>query len=74
MAIDQCDVSGNPLHGDFSRFGWIQRREYRTVRQTVELYRAVTVDEVNAVLRKYPLTKNMTVAVGPLESLDVNGR
>ena len=48
---------------------WIQRRAYLTVKQTVERYRAVTVAEVNDVLRKYPLSKNMTVAVGPLQSL-----
>ena len=53
--------------------GWIQRREYRTVKQAVERYRSVTVDEVNEALKKYPLSKNMTVAVGPLETLGMNG-
>ena len=51
--------------------GWIGRREYRSVKQTVDQYRAVTVDEVNRLLKKYPLSHNMTVAVGPLESLQL---
>ena len=54
--------------------GWIQRREYRTVKQAVERYRSVTVNEVNDVLQKYPLSQNMTVAVGPLQTLGTNGR
>ena len=49
--------------------GWIQRQEYLTVRESVDSYRNVTVDDVNAVLKKYPLSENMTVAVGPLEAL-----
>jgi predicted Zn-dependent peptidase len=50
--------------------GWVQRREYRTVAQAAAAYRAVTVDEVNALLKKYPLTINTTVCVGPLTELD----
>jgi predicted Zn-dependent peptidase len=50
--------------------GWISRREYRTVKEAVEIYRAVTIDDVHRVLEKYPFTKNMTVAVGPLTELE----
>lgn len=49
--------------------GWIQRREYRTVREVVEAYRRVTRDDIQAVLAKYPLTVNTTVCVGPLKDL-----
>lgn len=49
--------------------GWVQRRQYRTVRQTVEAYRAVTVDAIAAVMKKYPLSANTTVAIGPLTEL-----
>ena len=49
--------------------GWTQRREYRTFKEVVEAYRAVTLDDLHAILEKYPLTKNTTVAVGPLEEL-----
>lgn len=48
---------------------WIQRREYKTVKEAVEAYRSVTVDDVRRVLEKYPLSHNMTVAVGPLDEL-----
>ncbi len=49
---------------------WLQRQTYRTVREVVENYRRVTVDDVNTVLAKFPLTINTVVAVGPLETLD----
>ena len=45
---------------------WISRRQYRTVREVIESYQRVTCDDVAAVLQKYPLTVNTTVAVGPL--------
>jgi predicted Zn-dependent peptidase len=48
---------------------WIQRRQYKTVRQAVDLYRAVTLSDINGVLKKYPLSQPATVAVGPLTEL-----
>ena len=45
--------------------GWIQRRKYRTVRDVVDTYRAVTPQEVQNVLAKYPVSRNATVVVGP---------
>ena len=48
---------------------WIQRRQYKTVREGVEAYRAVTLDDIHRVLKKYPFTKTATVAVGPLTEL-----
>ncbi|MCO6454589.1 MAG: insulinase family protein [Pirellulaceae bacterium] len=48
---------------------WVQRREYRTVRQEVDALRAVTLNDIAAVLARYPLTKTTTVAVGPLKEL-----
>ena len=44
---------------------WLQRSSYRTVRETVDKYQSITLDEVNAALAKYPLTVSTTVAVGP---------
>ncbi|MDA1054697.1 MAG: pitrilysin family protein [Planctomycetota bacterium] len=44
---------------------WLQRQSYRTVRESVDNYQGVTLDEVNAVLAKYPLTTSTIVAVGP---------
>jgi predicted Zn-dependent peptidase len=49
---------------------WIQRRQYKTVREAVEAYRKVTVEDIRQVLDKYPLTQPTTVAVGPLTELN----
>jgi predicted Zn-dependent peptidase len=48
---------------------WIQRRQYKTVREAVDIYRAVTIDDINRVIKKYPLSKTATVAIGPLKDL-----
>jgi predicted Zn-dependent peptidase len=48
---------------------WSQRREYRTVREVVDAYQGVTLDDIAAVLTKYPLSLQTTVAVGPLKKL-----
>ena len=45
---------------------WIQRRVYRTVRETVDLYRAVTLADLRRLLETYPLTDRTTVTIGPL--------
>jgi len=44
---------------------WVQRRQYRTVKDVVDAYRAITRDDVADVLAKHPLTVNTTVAIGP---------
>ncbi len=44
---------------------WLKRMDYKSPKQIAELYERVTLDEVNAVLEKYPLINNMTVCVGP---------
>jgi predicted Zn-dependent peptidase len=48
---------------------WIQRRQYKTVREAVDSYRRVTLADIAAVLKKYPLARPATVAVGPLTEL-----
>lgn len=48
---------------------WLQRRKYRTVRESVESYRAVTLSDVSAVLERFPITDMTAVAVGPLREL-----
>ena len=63
--------SERPSNRLFSVGGnWIHRREYRTVRDAVESYRAVTCRELRELLAKYPLTSPTTVAVGPLGELE----
>jgi predicted Zn-dependent peptidase len=49
--------------------GWLQRRQYKTVREAVAAYRAVTLDDIHRVLKQYPLTPSATVAIGPLTEL-----
>jgi predicted Zn-dependent peptidase len=50
---------------------WIQRREYRSVRDDLDAVEAVSLAEIAAVLKKYPLSKATTCVVGPLERLDL---
>jgi predicted Zn-dependent peptidase len=49
--------------------GWIQRRSYQTVQERLIAYQRVELTEVNAILEKFPLTVNTTIAVGPLENI-----
>ncbi|MDZ4779124.1 MAG: pitrilysin family protein [Planctomycetia bacterium] len=49
---------------------WIQRREYRSVRDDLDAVERVTIADLEEVLRKYPLSVNTTFAVGPLTTLD----
>jgi predicted Zn-dependent peptidase len=48
---------------------WLQRREYRTVHDDLEAVDAITLDDVTAVLARYPLSTSTTVAIGPLKDL-----
>ncbi|MBN2477170.1 MAG: insulinase family protein [Pirellulales bacterium] len=45
---------------------WIYRREYRSVEEDLEKVADVTLDDVTAVLSKYPLRRSTTLAIGPL--------
>jgi predicted Zn-dependent peptidase len=51
--------------------GWIQRRQYKTVREVVDAYRSVTLDDIQKILRQHPLTIQTTVAIGPRENLQL---
>jgi predicted Zn-dependent peptidase len=48
---------------------WMQRSEYRSVAQDLATVDAVALDDLHAVLAKYPLTRASTIAVGPLREL-----
>jgi predicted Zn-dependent peptidase len=45
---------------------WLQRREYRTVKETIAAYQAVARRDVSELLLNYPLTRNTTFVVGPV--------
>ena len=48
---------------------WVQRRQYRSVRDLLAAVEAVTCDDVARLLRQYPLSENTTVSIGPLTAL-----
>lgn len=50
---------------------WLQRREYKTVRETADAYRAVTCEDIASYLKRFPLAQKTTVAVGPLNKLQL---
>jgi predicted Zn-dependent peptidase len=50
---------------------WMQRREYRSVADDLATIDAVTLDDIHAVLAKYPLSKASTVTIGPLAELAI---
>jgi len=65
--ILQAERASNRL---FSVGGnWVQRREYRTVAETVKSYQDVTLADIAAVLKNYPLSRKTTVCVGPLKEV-----
>ena len=49
--------------------GWLQRRSYQTVQERLAAYQQVDLHAVHQVLQKYPLTRNTTINVGPLDWL-----
>jgi hypothetical protein len=53
---------------------WSQRREYRTVRESVDTYQAVSASDIASLLGKYPLSQPTTVAVGALRQLQPPAR
>lgn len=48
---------------------WIQRNEYRSVKDDLDAVEAVSLDHLTAVLQKYPLTMNTAIAIGPLDGI-----
>ena len=68
-------LSGERPRGRLFSVGgdWIQRREYRSIRDDLDAVAAIGLDDVSAVLAKYDLTKNTTVVIGPLAELPASG-
>jgi predicted Zn-dependent peptidase len=52
---------------------WLQRREYRTLAEELRLLDDVTVDDLHAVLKKFPLSRYTAIAVGPRERVNRPG-
>ena len=48
---------------------WVQRQEYRSVRQVLDSYDAVTLADLATVQKTYPLSRSTTYVVGPLAEM-----
>jgi len=48
---------------------WVYRKEYRSVADDLDTLAAVGTGDLEAVLLKYPLTRNNTITIGPLADL-----
>jgi predicted Zn-dependent peptidase len=45
---------------------WLHRQQYRSVADDLATVSALALDDLHAVLRKYPITRTTTVTIGPL--------
>jgi predicted Zn-dependent peptidase len=61
-------LSGERPRGRLFALGteWVYRRTYRPIQADLDAVASVTVDDLAAVLAKYPLTRPTTVTIGPL--------
>ena len=48
---------------------WTARREYRSVRDDLNAVEAISLADIAAVLRKYPLGRGTTYVVGPIAEM-----
>lgn len=48
---------------------WLNFQEFKSPAEIAGLYSQVTLEQVNAVARKYPLTRNRTLSIGPRADL-----
>jgi len=51
--------------------GWIQRGKLRSVKETVEAYQTVTVDDIQDYIQAFNLQETSTTTVGPLTALNL---
>ena len=52
---------------------WVQRREYRSIRDDLDAIAAITLEELAAVATAYPLSQSTTVTIGPLADVAAPG-
>ena len=48
---------------------WLNQQQFRTPQQIADVYQNMTLKEVNAALKKYPMQDPMTIVVGPRDDL-----
>ena len=68
-------LSGERPRGRMFAVGndWVYRRQYRPVEAELEAVAGIGVDELVAVLAKYPLSRPTTVTIGPLADVPEAG-
>ena len=49
--------------------GWIRDRRYRSIREEMEAFNAVSLDNIHEVLEEFPLTSCSCTTVGPREAI-----
>ncbi len=64
-------LSGERPRGRLFAVGseWVYRRQYRSVDEELDFVASVTLDQVHAVLKKYPLSRCTTLTIGPLDKV-----
>jgi predicted Zn-dependent peptidase len=64
-------LSGERPRGRLFALGsnWINRRQYRTIKDDLKDLDAVTLDDVRDLIQRYPLSQSTGIAIGPLASL-----
>ena len=50
-------------------FGWVYRQEYRTLAEELETLFAITLDDINDLIKAYPLELVTAVGLGPCEQI-----
>jgi predicted Zn-dependent peptidase len=48
---------------------WLNDQSFKSPSEIAEMYNRVTLADINAVARKYPLTRNRTLSIGPKDDL-----
>lgn len=49
---------------------WVYRSQYRPVEMDLDMISKITLDDLTAVLKKYPLSQATTVTIGPMTEVD----
>ncbi|MEX2186305.1 MAG: pitrilysin family protein [Pirellulales bacterium] len=64
-------LSGERPRGRLFNVGlnWLNRQEYRSIQDDLDAIDGVTVEQIAAVLKKWPLSQSTTVAIGPLADM-----
>lgn len=50
-------------------FNWVYLKSYRSVSEDVQAVKSVTIDQINDLIREYPLHKYTQVSIGPADAL-----